>query len=433
VFDFWRKLARMRKSSLASNTGWMIVGQGTNFFLQAGYFILLARLLGVTEYGVFAGAFALVNTVTAYSSLGSGMIFMRYVSGDRGLAKVYWGNLLTITTIFSLILAPSLAFAGERLFGYSSIWLITVLVFANCLMSQVILCAGTVFQTFEQLKATASLQALSNFLRLLAIGTLLICLHRATAFQCALGILASSTIAAMIAIARVRKYIGGFTVSGRLIRLRFWEGIGFSFAGSTQAVYNDVDKIMLSHYGMNVANGIYTMAYRVVDFATTPVSAIDAAVLPRYFALQREGMSGTGRLVKKILPIAVLAGLAAAVFTLLASPLLVRMVGHGFANALLAIRWLCWLPALRGVHQLAGGALTATGRQNYRTAAQLLVAVLNVVLNLLWIPTYGWLGAAWASLISDGSLGLLNLSLVILISFRTNHYPQSAHCKEQAK
>jgi O-antigen/teichoic acid export membrane protein len=300
-------------------------------------------------------------------------------------------------------------------------------------MSQLIACASTVFQTFERLNATASLQALSNFLRLLAIGSLLIFLHRATAFQCALGILASSTIAAAIALAWVRKCIGGFSISGKLIRLRFWEGIGFSFAGSTQAVYNDVDKMMLSHYGMNVANGIYTMAYRVVDFATTPVSAIDAAVLPRYFALHREGTAGTGRLVKRILPIAVLAGLAAAVFTLVASPLLVRMVGHGFANALLAIRWLCWLPALRGVHQLAGGALTATGRQNYRTVAQFLVAALNVALNLVWIPAHGWIGAAWASLISDGTLGLLNLSLVLLIFSRAGDRPRHDTLKEQSQ
>jgi O-antigen/teichoic acid export membrane protein len=109
------------------------------------------------------------------------------------------------------------------------------------------------------------------------------------------------------------------------------------------------------------------------------------------------------------------------------------MVGHGFANALLAIRWLCWLPALRGVHQLAGGALTATGRQNYRTVAQFLVAALNVALNLVWIPAHGWIGAAWASLISDGTLGLLNLSLVLLIFSRAGDRPRHDTLKEQSQ
>jgi O-antigen/teichoic acid export membrane protein len=100
---------------------------------------------------------------------------------------------------------------------------------------------------------------------------------------------------------------------------------------------------------------------------------------------------------------------------------LVRIAGHGFVDALVAIRWLCWLPALRGVHQLAGSALTATGRQNYRTAAQFLVAVLNLALNLAWIPSHGWLGAAWASLASDGALGAINLLLVFLVLARASH------------
>jgi O-antigen/teichoic acid export membrane protein len=154
------------------------------------------------------------------------------------------------------------------------------------------------------------------------------------------------------------------------------------------------------------------MAYRVVDFATTPVTAIDAAALPRLFALHYEGAASVRQAAGKILPIAALAGLVSSGLTLLVTPWLVGIVGHGFGDALLAIRWLCWLPTLRGVHQLAGGVLTATGRQNLRTGAQLFVALLNFALNLAWIPTHGWLGAAWASLASDGALGVINLILV---------------------
>jgi O-antigen/teichoic acid export membrane protein len=433
VIDARRRLAGIRKNALARNTAWMVAGQGGNFFLQAGYFLALARLLGVTEYGVFAGAFALVSAVTPYSSLGSQMIFMRYVSADRDSAQTYWGNMLMITAASSLVLTAGLALAGGRLFGRGTIALIAVLVVANCFMSQVVNNASMVFQTFEQLRETAWLRLLSNLLRLLAIAVLLIYLHRATPFQCSLAILVSSTIAAGTATLLVRNTIGKMHVSGRLFRLRLWEGIGFSVAGSTTAVYNDVDKMMLSHYGMNAANGIYTMAYRVVDFATTPVTAIDSACVPRYFALNREGLPAVTRLARRIIPLAALSGLAAAGLTLLLSPFLVRIVGHGFANALDAIRWLCWLPALRGVHQLAGSALTATGRQNYRTAAQFLVALLNFALNLAWIPSHGWLGAAWASLASDGALGAINLLLVFLLLTPANQSNRSARDEEQAK
>jgi O-antigen/teichoic acid export membrane protein len=418
VLHLKEKFARLRRSSLLRNSGWAFVGLGGNFALQAGSFLLMARMLGVTEYGLFAGAFALVSSVTPYSSLGSQMIFMRHVSLDRTLARAYWGNTLFITAITSICLVFGLSLAGSKLFGSGTIGLIIVLVVANCFMSQVSANASSVFQTFEQMRAMAWLRGLTNLLRLLALAGLALAEHRATPFQCALCLLLSSGIAAAIAVVCVQRSIGAAGFSMDLVRRRFWEGIGFSFAGSTQAVYNDVDKMMLSHYGMNAANGIYSMAYRVVDLATAPVTAIDTACTPRYFSLSKDGLPAVLRVARKIVPIAALSGLVAAAATLIASPLIVRIVGQDFATSLLAFRWLCCLPGLRGVHQLSGAVLTATGRQNARTAAQLAVALLNFGLNLMWIPSHGWLGAAWASLASDGALMILNLSLVYIFAIR---------------
>jgi O-antigen/teichoic acid export membrane protein len=433
VLNYWTKLANIRGSSLARNTVWMIAGLGGNSLVQAGAFLLLARLLGVAEYGVFAGAFALVSTFTPYSSLGSQMTFMRYVSTDRGAAQIHWGNMVAITAATTVLLAAGLAVAGAKLLGPGSMGMIAVLVVSNCFMGQITNNASIVFQTFERMKETSWLRVLSNLLRLFAIAGLMLYLKHATALQCSFGILVSSTLAALIAFIWVRSVIGHMRISSSVFRKRFWEGIGFSVAGSTTAVYNDVDKMMLSHYGMNTASGIYTLAYRVVDFATIPVNAIDTACLPRYFVLSRDGLTSVSRLARKIVPLGALSGLVAGGLTLLAAPFFVHIVGHGFGDSLLAIRWLCWLPALRGVHQLAGGVLTATGRQNYRTAAQFLIAALNLVLNLIWIPTHGWLGAAWASLASDGALGILNLAIILLLQLHSTERDPSNTIQEFGK
>ncbi len=96
------------------NASWMLLGQGGNFLLQAGTFILLARLLGVTQYGIFAGAFALVNVITAYSSVGSSLLFMRYVTANRAEANVYWGNGLMVTSALTVFIVAVLMYVGPR-------------------------------------------------------------------------------------------------------------------------------------------------------------------------------------------------------------------------------------------------------------------------------------------------------------------------------
>ena len=84
------------EGSFARHFGWMFVGQGTGYVLRAAYFVLIARLLGVLQYGVVVGAIALVNMVTNYSRLGSSIVFIRHVSADRSQFAVYWGNILLV-------------------------------------------------------------------------------------------------------------------------------------------------------------------------------------------------------------------------------------------------------------------------------------------------------------------------------------------------
>jgi O-antigen/teichoic acid export membrane protein len=62
----------------------------------------------------------------------------------------------------------------------------------------------------------------------------------------------------------------------------------------------------------------------------------------------------------------------------------------------------------RTIHGTTGCVLTSIGRQHYRTFTQLTAVALNFGLNLWLIPAHGWHGAAWASLVTDGSLALLN-------------------------
>ena len=79
------------------------------------------------------------------------------------------------------------------------------------------------------------------------------------------------------------------------------EGIAFSVSGSTTSVYNDLDKALLGHFGMNAANGIYTMAYRILNICTTPITSIHNATFPRFFQLGTGGATKTIPFAKQVL------------------------------------------------------------------------------------------------------------------------------------
>lgn len=77
-----------------------------------------------------------------------------------------------------------------------------------------------------------------------------------------------------------------------------------------------------------------------------------------------------------------------------------------------ALRWLCLLPVFRSIHGITGGVRTGAGLQRYRTTAQISAVIIDFGLNLWLIPAYGWHGAAWASLATDGVLGVINWTVL---------------------
>jgi O-antigen/teichoic acid export membrane protein len=224
-----------------------------------------------------------------------------------------------------------------------------------------------------------------------------------------------SAVAAIAAVVMVTTEFGWPRIEPRLFLKRGVEGAEYALSASAGSAYNDLDKTMLSHYGMSVANGIYTMAYRVIDLAAMPANSIQLAAAPRLFRLGATGLEQAAILGRRLLKRSLLMSTAIAAAMFVLAPLIPLLVGRGFTESVSALRWLCLIPVFRSIHGMSGSVLTSAGLQRYRSATQIIAAVGNFALNLWLIPTHGWLGAAWASLVTDGSLGVMNWVILAVL------------------
>lgn len=406
-------LNRVVNSTLARNAGWMFAGQGLSLVVQGIYFVVLGRLLGSSQYGILAAAFALVAIVGQYSSMGSGLLFLRYVSPDHSRFREYWGNIILSTATIGTLLVLVLGWGGRWLVGSESASVLLLVAVGECLCGQFTLCVSQIFQSFEKMRITATLNLLTNFLRLLLASGMLLLLHQATARQWAKASMAVSILAAATAFATVTIRFGWPKFVPRLLLTRLLEGLLFSVGGSTTSVYNDIDKVMLGHYGMNEANGVYSMAYRLVNICTMPINAIHGAAFPRFFREGLHGVRSTEPFARKLLKRTLVLGIVAALGMFVAAPLIPYLVGRGFSQSVTALRWLCLIPVFRSLHLSAGDAMVGAGYLNYRIIAQFIVAASNFCMNLYLIPHYSWTGAAWASLLTDGALAAMSWTVLL--------------------
>ena len=419
-------LKRLRSSTLAKNSSWMMAGTGTSFIVQSLYFVLLARLLGATEYGLLAGATALIQAASIYSSLGTGFIFMRHVSPDHSRFRAYWGYLLALTFTGGLVVVFVIVLIAHWVIRDLSLSAAICLALGDCLFAQITAGAGRVFQTFERMRYCAISNLLVNVLRLCAASAMFVLWRHATVTNWAVASVSASFIGSILAMLLVTATLGRPILSLRLLPKHFAEGFLFSSTTSTSSVYNDVDKVLLGHYRMNAANGIYAMAYKAIDTSFMVIRSINGAAFPRFCREGAAGIVATKAFAQKLLGKTVWISLAISVGLFCAAPLIPIFLGHGFAESVSALRFLALIPVFRCCNLAAGDALSSSGFQRYRFLYELGAAAGNLGINIWLIPRYSWRGAAASSLATDGALALVSWFTVSYLASRVGKRQVSA-------
>jgi O-antigen/teichoic acid export membrane protein len=95
--------ARLAGRKLLKNTIWVLTAQGARLGLQAVYFVIIARRLGVAQYGAFASAVALIGIAAPFAGIGSGNLLVKNVARRRELLTEYFGNAVFITLVSGLL------------------------------------------------------------------------------------------------------------------------------------------------------------------------------------------------------------------------------------------------------------------------------------------------------------------------------------------
>jgi O-antigen/teichoic acid export membrane protein len=398
-------LRQANDSLLARNTLWMVGGQSVRIILQGVYFLLIARSLGVAAYGAFIGAVSLVALVAPFASWGTGFILVKEVARDRTTFNRYWGGALCVVAISGCILLGSVLLASRRVWGDTVPFRVLLLVgLSDVIVVRVIDLTNQAFMAVEVLRKSAELYVVLSAARTVAAVCLSVFDHSPTASSWALLYLASAVLAAMYGLVSITRTLGFPSLSLPFTRSEYSEGFYFAVSQSSQTVYNDIDKTMLVRFGGLEATGIYGAAYRIADVAFVPIGALSYATMARFFRHGKDGIGGTIRFTRKLLPYAAGYGLIAVAILFAASPILPALLGKDFARSAIALRWLSPLVFFKSIHYLLANSLSASGNQGLRASIQVGIVVLNVLLNLWLIPAYSWRGAAWSSLASDGAL-----------------------------
>lgn len=398
------KAASLRKSSLAKDSFWLLCSKGLNIFIQAAYFIILARTLGPTEYGIFVGITALATMINSFAGWGSSQILVKHVAVDRSSLKYYWGNALVTVLFMGTVLTAFFTVVGPILSRGNFPSLIIALIFiADLIGFNINQISNSAFIAAGKAKVAAFKSIFLGSTKLIAAVVLAALLANVDATQWAYLYCISTVIPAIISIWMVNAWLDKPKPSLSRLKKEFVQGFYFSISQSSDFINENIDKIMLASVASLQATGLYGAGFRIIAVFKIPILSVAGATFPRFFQHGAEGIKGSFRFAKRLMPMAIAYGVAVTIILFFISPYVKTIIGEEYAEIDSLLRLVALLPLVMTFQVLGGDTLTGSNHQSYRTSVQVFAAGLNVVLNIWLIPLYSWQGAAWATMISESA------------------------------
>ncbi len=401
VTEVWIKPG-FRKA--AANLGWLVAERGVRLVLGTVVGLIVARYLGPERLGALSYGVALVTLAGCVPALGLEAILKRELLNSPEKTAELLGSawLLRLGAgALGCMAVVGMARAGWGLTGDEARLLETL---ALLLFQPALFLPELWLQT--QLRAKAAAMAQLGALAVAAGARLWLIASEAplTAFawvlvgEMVLGAMGFAVMAQRAGLRMTWRAARGATMQRLLADA--WPLLFASFA---VLVYMKIDEVMLRHLAGPAAVGVYAAAARLSEAWYFLPTALASSVLPALVRAKGGDAAEYVRRQQQYYDVSAAAAYALSVPTALAAPWIVRVAygpEFGEAGAILAVH--IWSSVFVFLGVARGLWLVNEGQQGFYLAATLAGTLVNVGLNLVFIPRWGGVGAAWATVISYG-------------------------------
>jgi O-antigen/teichoic acid export membrane protein len=176
----------------------------------------------------------------------------------------------------------------------------------------------------------------------------------------------------------------------------------FAITGISFNIYTWIDSLLLSiMIGAEVV-GFYNASYRLMLIFLFIPAIFSGAIFPvmsRYYISSKESLKVS---FEKLLKILVLIALPITIgTTLIADKVILFIYGNEFLGSIIVLQILIWSTAFVFARVPYGMLLGASNRQLVTTKIFIIGVIFNIVLNILIIPKYSYVGAGVITVLTD--------------------------------
>jgi O-antigen/teichoic acid export membrane protein len=216
----------------------------------------------------------------------------------------------------------------------------------------------------------------------------------------------------VVVLAAKRIAVIGWKFEPPLLREWFWKGLPFALTFVLTILYFRIDQPLVYALRAHEEAGWYGAAYKPFEALLFIPMTFLSIVFPVLSIYHRERPGELLEAVSRFFKALLLIGwpMSVGIF-MLAHPLTLALFGPLYARSEPALRILALSLSFAFVNNAFIGALSASDHQASFTWAAGWSLLANLALNLALIPTFGYIGASWATVMTEIVLGVVGWTL----------------------
>ena len=372
-------------------------------FLQRGIQFLITpivtRLLSTAEYGIYTLFISWVNIITIFASLNlSQGIYYNGLLKNENDEKVYTSSLLGVGTVstFLVFIAITIFYPGIKMwinFSYSYIMLMFFVV-----LTQPAFGFWSARQRIKYKYRAVLLITLLNAVLVPTIGIMIFKIYPDLGgYAFILGYVCVNVfINGFI-------YLKAFKDNKTFYQKEYWkQALNFSIPliphYLSLVVLGQSDRIMVNYYEGASAAGIYTLANQIALVMSILITGINSALTPWLY--QNIKNRNWEKIRKNTRILALLFMVITSIFVLVAPEILTIVGTEKYLEAKWIIPPIMMATFLTFIYCMFGTILFYYESTKQIAVSSMSGAILNVILNAIFIPRFGYVAAGYTSLVS---------------------------------
>ncbi len=365
--------------------------------------IVIARNLGPNGKGIYSLVILLPTLIVNFTNIGIGPATVYYIGkGKYSYEKIFGNNIIMslIISIFSILVGLIIIIFFRKFFfsGISSYYL-----FFSLILIPFILLFGYLESILLGLKCFEKYNLASLIHTILFLILIVICLviFKVTIFGVLLSNILAYFLVNILLFIWIKRLIGNISlkIEKGYIRDTSNYGIQAHLSNILSFLHLRLDMLLINFFMNPLAVGYYSISVAIVEKLWL-ISQSASIILFTKVSSERDE-----RVLKEFTPIVsrsilLVTALGSALIFFISRWMVIFLFSEAYLPAVQPLQILLIGTVAVSCSRILGNDIAGRGRPILNTYLNTLTVAVNLGLNILWIPKFGIVGAAWATTIS---------------------------------